>query len=100
VSVDLDEGLKVVAAAVRMPEGLIVSLAQPARHHHIIHTLCHAVPFRSDGKPEYQVACTQGFLLSNGEFAVRAYARIVADKAGQLLPGARKHNDLFSEDVW
>jgi hypothetical protein len=59
-----------------------------------------ARPPREDG--------VQGFLLSDGTFADRKRAMVVARAAGQLIPRAGGYaegeinngTELFSEDVW
>lgn len=86
--------LIVVAAAVRLPDGRVFSLPSPARHHDVIHMLHreHGIEQRGDHE--------QGFLLSDGRFCRRAPAKLVAERAGQLLPRAMHLKDLYSEDVW
>lgn len=89
--------LRVVAAALRVRGGLVLSVPQPGRHHHIIHAM------RALGaEAPYEGA--QGFLLSDGSFADRHHAADVARAAGQLLDRAPTaggwHAGLFSEDVW
>ncbi len=82
-----------VAAAVRTPDGLVFSVARPGRHHTILHLMV------AEGLVQ-QERHEQGFLLSDGRFCRRKPAKIVAERAGQLLPHASKSSDLFSEDVW
>ena len=85
--------LRVVAAAIQLPSGAVLSMPPPARHHSIIHAERPSCGSRG-----------QGFLLSDGTFADRKRAAEVAIAAGQLLEraptaGHWKHG-LFSEDVW
>lgn len=90
-----DDLPRVVAAAIVGKDGKVYSLPQPARHHDVgkYMTECgHPVPFPS-GK-------AQGFLMSDGVFASREYAKGCAEYHGQLLPRAGKCRELFSEDVW
>jgi len=85
--------LAIVAAAVRLPDGLVCSLPRPARHFNVIRSLAsHGID--QQGNHE------QGFLLSDGRFCRRTPARMVAEKAGQILPTAGQTKELFSEDVW
>ena len=89
-----DEGLRVVAVAVRDEKGEIHTLPAPARHHDVIREMAHK-DIRTMG-PDIE----QGFLLSDGRFCRRKPAKRIAENAGQLLPRASKLAELFSEDVW
>lgn len=86
--------LKVVSVAILTQDGLIHSLPAPNRHHHVVHLLFEKFNHQDTGLDE------QGFLLSNGSFCRRKPAKLVAEKAGQLLPTAMKLSELYSEDVW
>lgn len=86
--------LRVVAAAVQA-HGLTFSLPPPARHHNVLR-LMHDL-----GLPDGPSWITgQGFLLSDGRWASRRDAWLVAVATGQLLDRAGRGPDLFSEDVW
>lgn len=89
------EALRVVAAAILKLDGdEIVSLPPPARHHDLITLLT-----KRDGV--YDWRNEQGFLLSDGQFARRAPALIIAREAGQIV--ARCGGDqtrLYSENLW
>ncbi len=89
-----DDGLRVVAVAVRDEKGEIHTLPSPARHHDVIREMARK-DIRTAG-PDIE----QGFLLSDGRFCRRKPAKHIAEKAGQLLPRASKLAELFSEDVW
>ena len=84
----------VKSAAIRSDHnGALYTLPAPARHHHIIALMVAAgLPTPIQGK--------QGFLLADGRFCGRKFAKIVAIKAGQQLPRASGSQELFSEDVW
>jgi len=85
---------RVVAAAVQTGDDLVThSLPPPARHHHVIRAL---------GEADYpsEESWRQGFLLSDGTFATRREALLVARAAGQVLRETGPHIGLFSEDVW
>lgn len=86
--------LRVVAAALLTPDGLIHTMPPPARHHDIVHRLTEA------GIDTMRATVEQGFLLSNGRFCMRKAAKRVAEKAGQLLERASNLDELYSEDVW
>jgi hypothetical protein len=88
----MPDTLRVVAAALRF--GVIYSMPAPARHHHILSEMNMAGISR-----EIILKAEQGFLLSNGLFVHRYYAKQVAVEAGQLK-GETPHKELFSEDVW
>jgi hypothetical protein len=85
--------LRVVAAAVQTSDGMIHVLPPPNRHHNIIHALGYA-GIDLVGREE------QGFLLSDGSFADRPQALVIARAAGQVLRETGAHIGLFSEDVW
>jgi len=98
--------LRVVSVAIRIDKPiatesgmqvvpLIISAPPPARHHNIIHSLA---ALNQDPIPPED----QGFLLSDGRFAPRSSAWIVAQMAGQFLPRAPTGptGTLFSEDLW
>lgn len=87
------EPLRVVAAAILTHDGMIHSMPRPARHDRIVHAL------HDLGHPQVE-ADEQGFLLSDGRFCRRKGAKVIAKKAGQLLPRAYNLEDLYSEDVW
>lgn len=90
---------RIVAAALR--NGLLVlSVPQPCRHHHVMHSAYAA---------GMEVArFDQGFITSTGRFVERVEAMKIARAANQLVPPrdaqgipySRKHRELFSEDVW
>lgn len=88
-------GILHVAAAAIMDEcGRVWHLPPPARHHNL-NTLMH-----EKGVPNTGPNVTLGFLLSDGRFANRKAAKLIATAADQLLPRASRFLELFSEDVW
>jgi len=89
--------LRVVAVAIRKPDGTIVSLPPPARHHHLIRVIYAEIEKTVD-HDNYP----QGFLLSDGTFATRKRALAVATAANQLIRRGLGCDDemLFSENVW
>jgi hypothetical protein len=86
--------LRVVAAAIIGYDGNAYSLPPPARHHTVIAHMHYEL-----GHPR-PISGVQGFMLSDGRFARRESARIVAERAKQLLARASKGDELYSEDVW
>ena len=82
----------IVAAAIRYRE-VAISQPRPARHGHIIRWM-------ADLGLDVVQPEDQGFTTSDGRFVDRVEARRIAVDAGQLLPNARSHDELFSEDVW
>ena len=81
--------LRIVACALRDEKGIIYTMERPARHGDIMHA--------HGGLAE----CEQGFLTSEGRFACRADARMIAKYAGQIAQ--RCDGDeylLFSENLW
>lgn len=90
--------LRVVAVAYRDPTGLILSLPAPHRHSDLLVTLDATAGYFH--RPPVD---SSGFLLSNGTFADRRRALVVARQAGQCrqrLPGQYDGPELYSEDVW
>lgn len=75
----------IVAAAISY-NGLICTMPQPARHHHILH------------QSEYS-SSEEGFLTSEGRFVDRKKAAELAIKAGQI-DQLRWPPYLYSEDLW
>jgi hypothetical protein len=88
------ETLTVEAAAVRLRDGRVFSVPKPGRHCDVLHMMARDHDIFQEEHDE------QGFLLSDGTFCRRAPAKIIAEKAGQLLPRAMKLRELYSEDVW
>lgn len=73
--------------------GVIYSLPRPNRHHDVIrhiHNETGAMNIRGE----------QGFMTDDGQFVGRGYARLIAERSGQLLPRASEGRELYSEDVW
>jgi len=85
----------VIAAAIIGDDGIVYHLDRPARHHDVGLDMVF-----NKGHPAPYPLRTQGFILSDGTFADRVYARICAEKNNQLLPTASKLRELYSEDVW
>jgi len=97
---EITEDLRVVAVAIQL-YGIVHMLPPPFRHYHVMQYMTQIYrDTRIDGE--------QGFLLSDGRFARRAPAMLVARAAGQLIPrtdGYAKgeissRRELYSEDVW
>lgn len=85
---------RIIAVAI-FQDGVIYSLAAPARHHHVIAHMVRDVdlPIPIKGK--------QGFVDDTGHFLSRAQALKVAKAAGQIIRrcGGDNH-ELFSENLW
>ena len=84
--------LTVEAVAIVVDEE-VHSLPKPARHHDVIQKLA------AEGRT-LSIAGEQGFLLSDGRFATRRQARVVAQRAKQILPGRMVGSVYTSEWVW
>lgn len=83
--------LKVVRAAIRDKNGVVYSVPVPGRHHNVIALM------REKGVSHLRID-KQGFILSNGAFATRDEALVVARNANQvekIIGGT-----LTSEDLW
>lgn len=84
----------IIAAGVRLPDGVTLSLPPPARHHDVLRQAF------ADGYD--RAACLlaeQGFFTNDNEFVSREAALAIAIAADQCI---RRTSDtmLFSEDVW
>jgi hypothetical protein len=80
-------------AAIKMEDGKVYSVPRPGRHHDcikLIASLGYKIPIIGE----------QGFVLSDGTFADRIYARKVADEANQGIARDMHLDELFSEDLW
>lgn len=90
--------LFVEAAAIRAADGTVFSLPRPNRHSDIIWHM-HDLGANPNGP-----LVEQGFLLSDGRFARRPPAGIVALKAGQCLRGNDQGSwicsTFTSEELW
>lgn len=87
---------RVVAAALRLPNGLVLSLPKPNRHHDIISLgigagLSAPLPGCEDG---------QGFLLDDGRYVTRKQALSVVLLNGQVDESKLLTSTLISEDLW
>lgn len=85
----------IVAAAIHLPDGLVISIPAPYRHHHIIRAMNAAElsPGLIHGE--------QGFLDDKGIFRGRIEAAEMAIAEGQLLnDGLIAPHSLYSEDLW
>lgn len=96
-----DAKLRVEQAAILYDGGdvrKVYSLPPPARHHDVLHAMSREFGISQDthGKD-----MEQGFILTDGGWARRARALMIAQLRGQLIrePTA-PHIGLFSEDVW
>jgi hypothetical protein len=89
----LNDLLFVIGVAIMAKGCLMCSLPKPKRHHDVIKAMA------ASGM-DVPIIGEQGFILSNGSFADRKYARKVAEQSGQLLERASSGPDLFSECVW
>jgi hypothetical protein len=83
--------MELIASAAVKVGGVVFFAPRPARHGDVLWLL-------GDDLAIY--AYDQGFKTSEGRYVQRREARRIAETAGQLLPSAIKHVELFSEDVW
>lgn len=82
---------RIVAVACKMGD-LTLSIAAPARHHHIIHA------FASYNRKTLILPSQQGFLTNTGRYVGREEAKQIAIQAGQVTETV--HDELYSEDLW
>lgn len=86
------EPLHVVQAAI-MKHGIMFTMPRPFRHGHIIRGMCTVLPPPNSGDE-------QGFMLSDGTFADRGYAMVVAWRAAQVRFPPAPNARLYTEDLW
>ena len=82
----------IIAAALRLPTGLIITAPPPARHGDLIRA-------GADAGMTHDTLCnvTQGFLTDFATFVGRQGAHRAAFKAGQI---DTQEGELYSEDLW
>jgi len=80
---------KIVAAAIKDPEGKVWSLPAPARHENVIRLMC--------SKGARALDSNEGFLTDEGVFVDRLKAASIARAAGQVK---RPVDVLASTDLW
>lgn len=98
---------RIVAVAFRLPDGLVLSLPAPNRHHDIIAAV-DALQMPRPAKAELVLGedgddgrpVDQGFLTSSGRYVTREDAMLIARAQGQLIGEPPVPHMLFSEDVW
>ena len=83
---------RIVAAAIEI-DGLTISLLPPARHGECLRLM--AAMFPAATEPE-----RQGFVTSRQRFVGREEGKLIARRAGHLLPTYSSIQHLFAEDVW
>lgn len=77
-------------AAIKLPDGQVLTVPRPGRHHNIIHA------FAGDGA----ILSNQGFVTNHGRFLHRRAAWRIAEEAGQIIKQTGPKGTLFSEDLW
>lgn len=93
---ETDLPVRIAAAAIRLPDGRVVSLPPPARHNDL---LVHAL--RQGTAREDICVAQQGFVTNGGAWCDRRAALRIAQDAGQLLgEPTTVYLGLFTEDVW
>lgn len=85
---------KIVAVAIRFPEGGVLTMDRPARHVDLL---------READKvclEDASLRAEQGFLTSRGQYVDRQEAARIALEAGQIERLRFNKHELFSEDLW
>ena len=88
-----DENVQYTYYPTNVNYGLIVC---GYRHHNCIEHISNL--YEKERLRNYEII--QGFLTDNNRFVDREEARIIAEKANQLLKNHSTGKKLFSEDVW
>lgn len=90
---DVQNLVTVHQAAIRQ-HGVLFTMPRPFRHADIIRAMVLA------GVPP-PISGGQGFLLSNGAFATRKAAKLVAYRAAQITEARMEQGRVFcTEDLW
>lgn len=88
------EPLTVQQAAI-MQHGILFTMPRPSRHGHLIQAMARfgcTTPITTLG---------QGFMLSDGTFATRERAKLVAYNAAQITEARMEQRRVFcTEDLW
>jgi hypothetical protein len=91
--------VRIVSVAVVTDTGLICVGIPGVSRHSDVHEL-----MRTMGIDTITHGFNQGFIDSNGAYQSRTAARIIAEKAEQIIPRADgriyTQKELFSEDLW
>lgn len=88
--------MKIVAAAIRLQNGAIITRPPPARHPTLI---LDAEKVKSGSEGRVLMGAEQGFLTSTGLFVTREEAMVIAKEAKQL-PSSFASGRLYTEDLW
>lgn len=83
----------IIAAAIKAPDGSVVFVPRPGRHHDVIAKMINAgyhAPIRG----------VQGFITDTGEFVDRKAAVPIAEAGKQIVKKHGPADTLFSEDMW
>lgn len=89
---DIDTNQQIIAAAIKLKSGLILTLSKPARHNNIMDCL-------NDNHGTRKLLLKEsiaGFMLDDGSFISRDAATAIYRKQGKELIGSV----LTSEDLW
>jgi len=87
--------LRVVAAAVKHPDGRVFTVPPPGRHASVLWMMVAMGCMPANNA----LGGVQGFILNSGQFARRKAAAAVALRNGQVA-ALRWPPNLFSEDLW
>ena len=82
--------MKITGVAI-IYKGILYSLDAPARHDEVIYKI-------HEETGDLDVYGTQGFMADDGKFYNRFQARIIAQKAGQIIKPV--YGELYSENLW
>lgn len=87
----MSERERIEMAAIRLPNGEVLTTPRPGRHHTIINNTLGWGP---------EAFADQGFVTNTGEYLNRWQAWRCAEKAGQIIRQTGPKGKLFSEDLW
>ena len=85
---------KIIHSAIRHPNGVIYSVDEPGRHHHVVQLMSNL------GQGGLTATRNQGFVTNHGRYVDRKKAYVIARDAGQILSKGTPSDVLFSEEIW
>jgi hypothetical protein len=88
------KGERLIACAIRHPDGEVYAALRPGRHHHVIWFM------DALGRAGIENTREQGFITSAGRFIRREAALHLAQLSGQIVKKHPSFKELYTEDMW
>lgn len=90
---------RILFSSIRLPNGHILAILKPGRHHHVIRAI--AALWEETGAPKVTLH-NQGFLTNFGRWVDRKEACVIAERVKQIIKKSdfEGSTTLFSECIW